>query len=60
MSNKGSYLNHSYKYSMPVGLINKFINNNNRELIEHFQNLKALYNFKKNIQCTNTHNYTNQ
>ena len=33
-------------------------NNNNRELIERFWNLKALYNLKKNIQCTNTHNYT--
>ena len=35
-------------------------NNNNRELKEHFQNLKALYNLKKNMQCTDTHNYTNQ
>ena len=35
-------------------------NNNNGELIERFQNLKALYNLKKNIQCTNTHNYANQ
>ena len=35
-------------------------NNNNRELIERFRNLKALYNLKKNIQCTNTHNYINQ
>ena len=34
-------------------------NNNHRELIERFWNLKALYNLKKNIQCTNTHNYTN-
>ena len=28
-------------------------NNKNRELIERFQNLKALYNLKKNIQRTN-------
>ena len=34
-------------------------NNNHREFIERFWNLKALYNLKKNIQCTNTHNYTN-
>ena len=33
---------------------------NNRELTERFRNLKALCNLKKNIQCTNTHNYTNQ
>ena len=33
-------------------------NNYNRELIDRFQNLKALYNVKKNIHCTNTHNYT--
>ena len=32
---------------------------NNRELIECFQNLKVLYNLKRNIQCTVTHNYTN-
>ena len=35
-------------------------NNNNRELIQCFQNLKTLYNLKKNIRCTNTHDYTNQ
>ena len=35
-------------------------NNNKRELIERVRYLKALYNLKKNIQCTNTHNYTNQ
>ena len=35
-------------------------NNNNRELIERFWKLKALYNLKKNIQCADTHNYTNQ
>ena len=35
-------------------------NNNNTELIERFRNLKALYNLKKNIHCTHTHNYTNQ
>ena len=35
-------------------------NNINRELTEQFQNLKVLYSLKKNIQCTNTHNYTNQ
>ena len=40
--------------------INTNNNNNNRELTERFQNLKALYNVKKNIQCTNTHNCTNQ
>ena len=34
-------------------------NNNNRELTEHFLDIKVLY-LKKNIQCTNTHNYTNQ
>ena len=34
--------------------------NNNRELIEHFRNLKELHNLKKNIQFTNIHNYTNQ
>ena len=28
-------------------------NNNNRQLIERFQKLKALYNLKKNIQCAN-------
>ena len=33
-------------------------NTNNRELIERFRNLKALYNLKKKTQCTNTHNYT--
>ena len=31
----------------------------NRELIERFRNLKALYNLKKNIQCTNIDNHTN-
>ena len=38
-------------------------NNNNRELIERFRDLKAaLYNLKKNIPCTdtNTHKYTNR
>ena len=35
-------------------------NYNNRELTERFRNRKALCNLKKNIQCTNTHNYTNQ
>ena len=35
-------------------------NNNNKELTQHFQNLKALYNLKKNVQRINTHNYTNQ
>ena len=36
-------------------------NNNNRELLEHFWKLKALYNLNNNnIQCTHTHNYTNQ
>jgi len=35
-------------------------NNNNRERIERFLKLKALYNLKKNIQCANTDNYTNQ
>ena len=35
-------------------------NNNNRERIERFRKLKALYNLKKNIQCADTHNYTNQ
>ena len=34
--------------------------NNDRELTERFRNLKAIYNLKKNIHCTNTHNYTNQ
>ena len=34
-------------------------NNNNRELIERFRKLKALYNLKKSIQSANTHNYTN-
>ena len=28
--------------------------------VERFHNLKALYNLKKNIQYTNTHNYINQ
>ena len=37
-----------------------FNNNNNRELTEHFQKLKTLYNLKKNLQCANTRNYTNQ
>ena len=35
-------------------------NNNYREFIEHFRSIKALYNLKKNIQCTNTYTYTNQ
>ena len=35
-------------------------NNNNSELIECFWKIKVLYNLKKNIQCTNTHNYANQ
>ena len=35
-------------------------NNKNREVIERFQTLRALYNLKKTIQCTNTQNYTNQ
>ena len=35
-------------------------NNKNRELIERVRYLKALYNLKKNIQYTNTHNYTKQ
>ena len=35
-------------------------NNNDRELIECFWKLKEHYNLKKNIQCANTHNYTNQ
>ena len=35
-------------------------NNNNRQLIERFQKLKALYNLKKNIQCANANSYTNQ
>ena len=35
-------------------------NNNNNELIECFWKLKVLHNLKKNIQCANTHNYTNQ
>ena len=42
-------------------------NNNYREFIEHFWNIKALYNLKKRRKkekkkekkCTNTHNYTN-
>ena len=28
--------------------------------MEHFRRLKALYNVKKNVQHTNTHNYPNQ
>ena len=35
------------------------VENNNRELIERFWKLKALYNLKKNIQCANTHDYVN-
>ena len=35
-------------------------NNNNRELIPRFTRLKAFYNLTKNIQYTNTHNYTDQ
>ena len=31
-----------------------------RELVERFRELKALYNLQKYIQCANTHNYTNQ
>ena len=31
--------------------LHKNSNNNNGELIERFQNLKALHNLKKNIQC---------
>ena len=42
------------------GSYNSNNNNNNRELTERFRNLKALFDLKKNIQCTNTHNYTNQ
>ena len=33
---------------------------NNRELIERFWKLKALYNLKKSIQCADTHNYANR
>ena len=32
----------------------------NRELIERFWKLKALYNLKKSIQCADTHNYANR
>ena len=35
-------------------------NNKNRELTERVRYLKALYNLKKNVQYTNTHNYTKQ
>ena len=35
------------------------LNNNHREFVESFQKPKMFYNLKKNIQCTNTHNYTN-
>ena len=34
--------------------------NNNRELIECFRRLKALYNLTKSMHCSNTCNYTNQ
>ena len=44
---------------MKVGRRILYNYNNNKALIERFQNLKVLYNLKKNIQCTNTHNYTN-
>ena len=50
------------KHNMQMFRVVPFINNNNnnRELIEHFWKLKALYKLKKNIQCADTHNYTNQ
>ena len=47
---------YAHIFSFPIDINN----NNNRELIERFRNLKTLYNLKKNIQCTNTHNYTGQ
>ena len=37
-----------------------FNNNSSKELIERFWKLKVLHNLKKNIQCANTNNYTNQ
>ena len=48
--------------SLPANQQNsaRLVNNNNRELIECFWNLKVLYNLKKKMHCTNTHNYTNQ
>ena len=50
--------------SLPKTSVTRYNNNNNhnnnRELIERFRKLKALYNLNKNIQCANTHKYTNR
>ena len=52
--NRHTISSHWSYYKQPT------VYNNNRELIERLQILKVLYNLKKNIQCTNTHNYSNQ
>ena len=60
MSNIRSYRWDNTFQSVQSSSNNNNDNNNNRELIERFRKLKALYNLKKNIQCPNIHNYTNQ
>ena len=56
----GQLLNATANNNNIIIIIKKINNNDHREIIEHFWKLKVVYNLTKNIQCINTHNYTNQ